>query len=66
MAYAAEQAEPIVNDLERIRELGVEPILGEYLDDKVVARHNYGRIASELIEFSAARRRKGKMGSSVE
>ena len=57
MAYAAEQAEPIVNDLDRIRELGVEPILGEYLDDKVVARHNCARIAGELIEFSAARRR---------
>jgi uncharacterized cofD-like protein len=66
MAYAAEQAEAIVNDLDRIRELGVEPILGEYLDDKVVARHNRERIASELIEFSAARRRTGKMGSSVE
>ncbi len=66
MAYAAEQAEAIVNDLDRIRELGVEPILGEYLDDKVVARHNRGRIASELIEFSAARRRTGKMDSSVE
>jgi uncharacterized cofD-like protein len=66
LAYAAEQAEPIVNDLDRIRELGVEPILGEYLDDKVVARHNYVRIAGELIEFAAARRRKGKMVSSAE
>jgi len=66
MAYAAEQAEPIVNDLDRIRELGVEPILGEYLDDKVVARHNCTRIAAELIEFSATRMRQGKMGSGVE
>jgi len=66
LAYAAEQAEPIVNDLDRIRELGVEPILGEYLDDKVVARHNYVRIAGELIELAAARRRKGKMVSSAE
>jgi uncharacterized cofD-like protein len=66
MAYAAEQAEPIANDLDRIRELGVEPILGEYLDDKGVARHNYTRIAGELIEFSAALRRKGKIVSSVE
>jgi len=66
LAYAAEQAEPIVNDLDRIRELGVEPILGEYLDDKVVARHNYVRIAGEFIELAAARRRKGKMVSSAE
>jgi uncharacterized cofD-like protein len=66
MAYAAEQAEPIVNDLDRIRELGVEPILGEYLDDEVVARHSCARIAGNLIEFSAARRRTGKMIPSVE
>jgi uncharacterized cofD-like protein len=66
MAYAAEQAEPIVNDLERIRELGVEPILGEYLDDNVVARHNCARIARDLIEFSVARRHKGKIVSSVD
>jgi uncharacterized cofD-like protein len=58
MAYAAEQAEPIVNDLERVRELGVEPILGKYLDDKVVARHNCTRIAGKLIAFCAAHRAK--------
>ena len=66
MAYAAEQAEPIVNDLDRIRELGVEPILGEYLDDRVVARHNCARIARELIEFAACRGRKGKITPSVD
>ncbi len=60
MAYAAEQAEPIVNDLERVRELGVEPILGKYLDDKVVARHNCTRIAGELIAFCAAHRARVK------
>jgi hypothetical protein len=65
LAYAAEKAEPIVNDLDRIRELGVEPILGEYLDDEVVARHNSARIARELIEFAAARGRKGQ-GAQVK
>jgi uncharacterized cofD-like protein len=60
MAYAAEQAEPIVNDLDRIRELGVEPILGEYLDDKGVARHDYARIARELVELAASRRSEGQ------
>jgi uncharacterized cofD-like protein len=66
LAYAAEKAEPIVNDLDRIRELGVEPILGEYLDDEVVARHNSTRIARELIEFAAERGRKGKIVPSAE
>lgn len=66
MAYAAEQAEPIVSDLDKIRELGVEPILGEYLDDEVVARHNSVRIAGQLIEFSAERLRKGKIVPSAE
>jgi hypothetical protein len=66
MAYAAEQAEPIVCDLDRIREFGVEPILGEYLDDEVVARHNSTRIAGQLIEFSAERLRKGKIVPSAE
>jgi len=64
LAYAAEKAAPIENDLDRIRELGVEPILGEYLDDEVVARHNSNRIARELIEF--ARAHKGKIGASAE
>jgi uncharacterized cofD-like protein len=70
-AYAAERAEPIVNDLDQVRKLGVEPILGEYLDDKGVARHDYARIARELVELAATRKREsnrgeGKMISSVE
>jgi uncharacterized cofD-like protein len=56
LAYAAQQAEPIVNDLEQIRALGVEPLLGEYLDDTVVARHNSRRLAQDLMEFALAHR----------
>jgi len=51
MAYAAQQAEPIINDLDAVRAQGVEPLLGEYLDDTVVARHNSGKLAHDLMEF---------------
>jgi uncharacterized cofD-like protein len=54
MAYAAQQAAPIVNDLEKVHALGVEPLLGEYLDDTVVARHNSDRIARDLMAFATA------------
>jgi len=53
MAYAAEQAEPIVNDLDEVRALGVEPLTGDYLDDAIVARHNSDRIARDLIQLAA-------------
>jgi len=51
MAYAAQQAEPMVNDLDAVRAQGVEPLLGEYLDDTVVARHNSRKLAHDLMEF---------------
>ncbi len=50
-AYAAEGAEPIVNDLDAIRALGVEPVLGEYLDDSGKARHASDRIAADLMRL---------------
>ncbi len=56
MAYAAQQAEPIINDLDAVRAQGVEPLLGEYLDDTVVARHNSRKLAHDLMEFVRTRR----------
>jgi len=47
--YAAERAEPIINDLDRVRALGVEPVLGEYLDGSGMARHDSRRIAMDLL-----------------
>ena len=46
----------IVNDLEKVCALGVEPLLGEYLDDTVVARHNARKLAQDLMEIVQARR----------
>lgn len=54
--YAEENAEQIVVDLRAIRSLGVEPILGDYLDESGYARHATDRVARELIEFARKRR----------
>ena len=47
--YAAESSEPLVNDLEAIRALGVTPLLGDYLDASQFARHAVDRIAADLL-----------------
>jgi len=47
--YALEGAAQVVIDEEAIRELGVTPVLGDYLDEGEVARHDTGRIAQDLI-----------------
>src|SRR5882762_5485725 len=52
--YALEGANQIVADLEAVEELGVIPVLGDYLDEKVmVARHLTDRIATDLMELIA-------------
>src|ERR1700723_2883895 len=46
--YALEGANQIVADLEAVEELGVIPVLGDYLDEKdMVARHLTDRIATD-------------------
>lgn len=50
-AYAAENAEPIINDLEEVRSLGVEPVLGDYLDTSGKARHATDRVARDLLSL---------------
>ena len=52
--YAAEQAEPVLNDLEKIRGLGVEPILADLLvQEDHVARHDSRRLAQILLDLAA-------------
>jgi len=54
--YAAESASQIVIDEDKVRSFGVKPILGDYLyEHKGVARHATDRVASELMQFTAAR-----------
>jgi uncharacterized cofD-like protein len=52
--YAAEQAETVLNDLEKIRGLGVEPILEDLLvQEDHVARHDSRRLAQILLDLTA-------------
>jgi len=50
--YALEGACQIVNDLDDIEALGVIPILGDYLEEAGVARHNTARVAQDLMELA--------------
>ena len=53
--YATEGACQIVNDLDAIEALGVIPVLGDYLDEGGVARHNTARVARDLMHLVAQR-----------
>jgi len=49
--YAAEGATQIVADLDAVQELGVDPILGDYLEEYDVARHATDRVAHDIINL---------------
>jgi len=51
--YALEGACQIVNDLEALEALGVIPVLGDYLEEAGVARHNTARVARDLMQLAA-------------
>jgi uncharacterized cofD-like protein len=51
--YAGEGACQIVNDLDAIEALGVIPVLGDYLEEAGVARHNTSRVARDLMHLVA-------------
>jgi uncharacterized cofD-like protein len=51
--YALEGASQIVPDLDAIEALGVIPVLGDYLEEASVARHNTTRLASDLMQLAA-------------
>jgi uncharacterized cofD-like protein len=50
--YAGEGACQIVNDLDAVEALGVIPVLGDYLEEAGVARHNTTRVARDLLELA--------------
>jgi uncharacterized cofD-like protein len=50
--YALEGGCQIVNDLEAIESLGVIPVIGEYLEEGDVARHNTSRVAADLLQLA--------------
>jgi uncharacterized cofD-like protein len=51
--YALEGATQIVGDLKAIEELGVCPVLGDYLEEGMVARHATERVARDLLELAS-------------
>jgi uncharacterized cofD-like protein len=51
--YAAQRAEPVVNDIEEIESLGVRPILANLLAKDHVARHDSARLAQLLASLAA-------------
>ena len=51
--YALEGASQIAVDLDAIEGLGICPVLGDYLDEEVVARHATDRVASDLMALMA-------------
>jgi uncharacterized cofD-like protein len=53
-SYALEGASQIVADLEAIEATGVNPVLGDYLDEGSVARHATDRVARDLIALMSA------------
>lgn len=50
--YASEGGCQIVNDLDAIEALGVIPVLGDYLEEAKVARHNTSRVARDLMQLA--------------
>jgi uncharacterized cofD-like protein len=51
--YALEGASQIVVDLDAIEGMGICPVLGDYLDEEMVARHATDRVASDLMALMA-------------
>jgi uncharacterized cofD-like protein len=56
--YALEGSCQIVADLEVIEEMSVIPVLGDYLEEDGVARHNAIRVASDLLLLASPKRQR--------
>jgi uncharacterized cofD-like protein len=52
--YALEGASQIVADLDAIEALGVVPVVGDYLEEGGVARHNTTRVSLDLVQLAAS------------
>jgi uncharacterized cofD-like protein len=55
--YAAQRAEPVPNNLEEIRSLGVEPVCADLLVEDHVARHDSLHLARLLLNLAAQGRK---------
>jgi uncharacterized cofD-like protein len=64
--YALEGACQIVADLDAIEALGVIPVLGDYLEEDGVARHNTACVASDLMQLGSQPLGESKPRSGVK
>lgn len=55
--YARQRAEPVANDLDKIRELGVEPVFGDLVAVDHVVRHDPARLAELILSLAAKAKR---------
>lgn len=55
--YARRRAEPVLNDLDRIESLGVQPVLARLLAENGVARHDPRRLARLVLKLAATKKR---------
>jgi uncharacterized cofD-like protein len=53
--YAREGQQPTEADLDRIRALGVEPVTGNFLHEGDVLRHDYDRVAEQVLALGLER-----------
>jgi uncharacterized cofD-like protein len=58
--YALEGASQIVADLEAIEAMGVCAVLGDYMEEAGVARHNTERVARDLMDLAIQARETAK------
>lgn len=56
--YAREGQSPIQADLDRIKSLGVEPIVGNFVHEGDVLRHEYDRVTEALLNIGLRERRR--------
>ena len=64
--YAASNASPIENDLEALAAMGVTPIMGDYLDESPIARHNAKRVTDDLLAVAMLERLKSRGTIAVD
>jgi uncharacterized cofD-like protein len=62
--YAREGACQIVNDLQAIDAMGVIPVLGDYLEEAGVARHQNSRVARDLMQLAEQHPRRQRRNSA--
>ncbi len=63
--YAAEGAVPVVNDVEQIKSLGVEPVTADLLGENHVARHDSMRLARLVLRLAQARQPRSSRVPSI-